>query len=98
MPEKAGLARSGQHQPYVGQAQIYKTSAVTFWPGRKVLKMLRTVDFSVKFLYSVLLSAGALTALVVAPPVGIVMLLLLRHNLRRIASSHVRPQLQIRLS
>jgi hypothetical protein len=97
-PEKAGMACSGQHQPYVGQAQIYKTSAFTFRPGRKVLKMLRIVDFSVKFLYSVLLSAGALTALVVAPPVGIVLLLLLRHYLRRVASSQARPQLHIRLS
>ncbi len=47
--------------------------------------MLRIVDFTVKFLYSVLLSAGALTALVFAPPVGIVMLLLLRRYLRRVA-------------
>jgi len=63
-----------------------------------MLKMLRIVDFTVKFLYSVLLSAGALTALVFAPPVGIVLLLLLRRYLRRVASSHQRPQLHIRLS
>jgi hypothetical protein len=60
--------------------------------------MLRIVDFSVKFLYSVLLSAGALTALVFAPPVGIVMLVLLRRYLRRQAESHRRPRLHIRLS
>jgi hypothetical protein len=60
--------------------------------------MLRIVDFSVKFLYSVLLSAGAMAALIFAPPVGIVMLLLLRRYLRRVAESHQRPQLQIRLS
>jgi hypothetical protein len=60
--------------------------------------MLRIVDFSVKFLYSVLLSAGALVALVVAPPVGIVMLLLLRRHLCRQAENHRRPRLHIRLS
>jgi hypothetical protein len=60
--------------------------------------MLRIVDFSVKFLYSVLLSAGALTALIFAPPVGIVMLLLLRRYLRRQADSHTRPRLHIRMS
>jgi hypothetical protein len=59
--------------------------------------MLRIVDFSVKFLYSVLLSAGALAALVFAPPVGIVMLLLLRRYLRRVAESDQRPRLHIRL-
>jgi hypothetical protein len=60
--------------------------------------MLRIVDFTVKFLYSVLLSAGALITLIFAPPVGIVMLLLLRRYLRRVAESHKRPQLHIKLS
>jgi hypothetical protein len=60
--------------------------------------MLRIVDFSVKFLYSVLLSAGALAALIFAPPVGIVMLVLLRRYLRRQAESYRRPRLHIRLS
>lgn len=60
--------------------------------------MLRIVDFSVKFLYSVLLAAGALAALVFAPPVGIVMLLLLRRHLSHQAESHRRPRLHIRLS
>jgi hypothetical protein len=60
--------------------------------------MLRIVDLSVKFLYSVLLSAGALTALVFAPPVGIVLLALLHRYLRRQAESHRRPRLNIKLS
>jgi hypothetical protein len=98
MPEKARLAGNGQRQPYAGQAQIYKTSAFTFRPGREELKMLRIVDFSVKFLYSLMLSAGALIALVFAPPVGIVLLLLLRRYLRRVAGSRRRPQLDIKLS
>lgn len=60
--------------------------------------MLRIVDFTVKFLYSVLLSAGAMLALVFAPPVGIILLVLLRRYIRRIATSRQRPQLQIRLA
>lgn len=60
--------------------------------------MLRIVDITVKFLYSVLLSAGALTALVFAPPVGIVMLLLLRRYLKRVAENHRKPQLHIKMS
>jgi hypothetical protein len=60
--------------------------------------MLRIVEFTVKFLYSVLLSAGALIALVFAPPVGIVLLLLLRRHLIRVANDRSRPQLYIRLS
>ena len=60
--------------------------------------MLRILDFTVKFLYSVLLSAGALAALVFAPPVGIVMLLLLRRYLGRLAASHKLPRLHIRIS
>ena len=60
--------------------------------------MLRILDFTVKFLYSVLLSAGALAALIFAPPVGIVMLLLLRRYLSREAGRHMRPRLHIKLS
>jgi hypothetical protein len=60
--------------------------------------VLRILDFTVKFLYSVLLSAGALTALVFAPPVGIVMLLLLRRYLKRESERHTRPTLHIKLS
>jgi hypothetical protein len=60
--------------------------------------MLKIVDFSVNVLCSVLLSACALIALVFAPPVGIVMLLLLRRYMRHEVGGQQRPQLQIKLS
>ena len=60
--------------------------------------MLRVVDPAVKFMYSVLLSAGALILLVFAPPVGILMLVWLRRYLYREANSHMRPQIYIQLS
>jgi hypothetical protein len=67
-------------------------------PGKEVLLMLRIVDPFVKFMYTALLSAGALAALVFAPPAGIVMLLFLRRHLHREANSHKRPKLHIELS
>ncbi len=60
--------------------------------------MLRIVDPFVKYLYSVLMAAGAMAALVVAPPVGIVMLLALRKHLHREANRHERPRLHIKVS
>ncbi len=60
--------------------------------------MLRVVDLTVKFLYSVLLAASALIALVLAPPVGIVLLAALRRHMHREANRHMRPKLHIKLS
>lgn len=45
--------------------------------------MIRIVDPIAKFLYSILISAGAIVALVVMPPVGLLLLLVLRHHMYR---------------
>ncbi len=45
--------------------------------------MIRIVNPIVTFLHAVLLSAGAILALVVMPPAGLLMLLMLRRHLQR---------------
>jgi hypothetical protein len=45
--------------------------------------LIRIVDPVASFLYSILLSAGAVLALVVVPPVGLGLLFILRHHMHR---------------
>lgn len=45
--------------------------------------MIRIVNPMVTFLHAVLLSIGAILALVVMPPAGLLMLLMLRRHLQR---------------
>jgi len=45
--------------------------------------MIRIVNIIVAILHAVLLSAGAILALVVLPPVGLLMLVMLRRHLQR---------------
>lgn len=45
--------------------------------------MIRILNAVVTFMHTILLSAGAILALVVLPPVGLLMLLMLREHMQR---------------
>lgn len=60
--------------------------------------MLGIVDITVNYLYSVMLAGSALIALILAPPVGLLLLIVLRNHINRDVSRRQRPRLQIRLS
>jgi hypothetical protein len=50
---------------------------------KRGITMIRIVNPIVTFLHAVMLSAGAILALVVMPPAGLLMLLMLRRHLQR---------------